>query len=350
MSRELENRTAWLPQQKAYPMTVSSGPVPEPKGTEVLVRVRAVAINPCDWAVQILGLVVKAERYPYINGVDVAGEIVSVGPENTRFNIGDRVTAMATMFFSKGPSYGAFQEYMLGVDPLVAKIPDHVSFKEAAVLPLGLSTAIHQLFTKDGLALDYPRVGTPVNSKGKVVIVWGGSSSVGANAIQTAKAAGYTVAATASKKNFGLMEEIGVDYIFDYNSDNVVEEIVATLKNREPLAGIFDAIILESTIRACADIASKLEGNKHVGTVLAPGMPLPTGTPEGVKLSLNELSFIESEVGRAIWVDWLSDALADGSMKCKPNPELVGRGLEKIQDAVDLMGKGVSAKKLAVEL
>ena len=51
-----------------------------------------------------------------------------------------------------------------------------------------------------------------------------------------------------------------------------------------------------------------------------------------------------------MWKDWLSPALAKGLMKCKPDPEVVGQGLEKIQDAIDLIGKGVSSKKLVVEI
>lgn len=51
-----------------------------------------------------------------------------------------------------------------------------------------------------------------------------------------------------------------------------------------------------------------------------------------------------------VWVDWLPAALEKGLMKCKPDPEVVGQGLEKIQDAVDVIGAGVSAKKIVVEL
>ncbi len=61
-------------------------------------------------------------------------------------------------------------------------------------------------------------------------------------------------------------------------------------------------------------------------------------------------SLKNDDVGPAVLGDWLSVALANGSMKCKPDPEVVGRGLEALQVAVDLMEKGVSAKKLVVEI
>lgn len=58
----------------------------------------------------------------------------------------------------------------------------------------------------------------------------------------------------------------------------------------------------------------------------------------------------DNEVGVALWDKWLSTALKSGQMKCKPDAEVVGRGLEKIQDACDKLKAGISAKKLVVEL
>lgn len=57
-----------------------------------------------------------------------------------------------------------------------------------------------------------------------------------------------------------------------------------------------------------------------------------------------------NEVGPAVWADWLPKALANGTLKCKPDPLVVGKGLEKIQEACDRGMKGVSAAKLVVEL
>lgn len=57
-----------------------------------------------------------------------------------------------------------------------------------------------------------------------------------------------------------------------------------------------------------------------------------------------------NEVGPAIWDQWLTPALANGTMRCKLGPEVVGKGLEHVQAALDLQAKGVSAKELVVEL
>ncbi|KAI0175366.1 chaperonin 10-like protein [Pestalotiopsis sp. NC0098] len=351
MSNGNQNRSAILPHLKAHPMTITTSALPTPVGSEVLIRVRAVAINPADWAVQTLGVVVKPEFYPYVNGCDVSGEVVSVGPTQQRFRVGDRVTALATAFRSGDTRCGAFQEYMIGTEPFMAKIPDHVEFREAAVLPLCLSTSSAMLFSSELMGFNLPRAGVPVNSKAEVVLVWGGSSSIGCNAIQALKAAGYIVAATASESNHTLLRDMGVDYVFDHRSEGVVDSIVKALESAGKLAGVYNAIITEDTTRACAEIASRVDGRKQVGTVLAPGMPTPQDLPEDVRILVDTVGQMnQPELGKSIWAEWLSGALKDGSMKCRPYPEVCGAGLEKIQVAVDAIRNGVSGKKLVVEL
>ncbi|KAL5584293.1 hypothetical protein FOVSG1_013682 [Fusarium oxysporum f. sp. vasinfectum] len=298
-----------------------------------------------------LGIVIKPEFYPYTNGTDVSGEVVSVGPDQVRFKPGDRVVGHA-MAWQKGENkYGAFQDYSIMVEPMVAKIPYRIPFKEAAVLPMGLATSSAMLFSPTLMGLDLPMAGTEMNSKGKVVVVWGGSSSVGSNAIQTAKAAGYIIAATASEHNHGLLREMNVDYVFDYKKDGIAEEIINTLSGIGDLAGVYCAVYSDTAITACATIADRLQGKKCLETILPPGLPVPGTIPDGVQVLINDHVLPGStETGKRIWVDWLPGALEDGTLMCMPHPEVVGKGLEEIQDAVDAIGKGVSGKKLVVEL
>lgn len=86
---------------------------------------------------------------------------------------------------------------------------------------------------------------------GKTVLIWGGSSSVGATAIQLAVASGLDVIATASSSNHAFIRSIGAREVFDYKSPSVIEDIVAILKYSE-LVGIYDAIgnIISSTLLA----------------------------------------------------------------------------------------------------
>ncbi|KAF5668762.1 oxidoreductase [Fusarium denticulatum] len=348
---ETLNRSAVLPHPKAHPMAITSSPVPISTGNEILIRVRAVAINPADHAVQKLGVVIKPEFYPYVSGTDVSGEVVSVGPDQAVFKPGNRVVGHAIAWQKGERKYGAFQDYSIMVEPMVAKIPDRIPYTEAAVLPMGLVTSAAMLFSPTLMGLDLPIAGTERNSNGKVVVVWGGSSSVGSNAIQTLKAAGYIVAATASEHNHGLLREMNVDYVFDYKKDGIVEDIINTLSGVGDLAGVYCAVYSDTAITACATITNRLTGSKCLGTILPPGLPVPGTIPDGVQVLINDHVLLGStDTGKRLWIDWLPGALEDGTMKCMAHPEIVGKVLGEIQGAVDMIGKGVSGKKLVVEL
>ncbi|KAF8178687.1 chaperonin 10-like protein [Mycena galopus ATCC 62051] len=343
------NRAAWLSAPKTS-LEVGPAPMPTPRGTEVVIQVHSVALNPADAIVQKRGLLLQPEHYPFVLGNDIAGIVSAVGPNQTRFKPGDRVTALCRAFARKNPVYGGFQLYSVADEPMLAKLPEHISFNEGCVFGLGLATAAYSLFNNNTLALDLPRPGGNAPN-GKVLLIWGGASSVGACAVQVAKAAGYTIAATSSAKNFGLLREMGAEYTFDYNSGTVVDDIVTALQGKGEMAGIFSAIVAPEVVLQCAVVAGRLEGRKHVATARAPQFPPVPDWPEGIEMSANlSTSIAENEVGRAVWGIWLETALADGSITCKPQCDVVGKGLEGVQGALDLMFKGVSAKKLVVQL
>ena len=93
-----------------------------------------------------------------------------------------------------------------------------------------MSTAACGLFSTDHLALQYPSA-TP-NSTGKTLLVWGGSTSVGSNAIQLAVAAGYEVVTTSSPRNFDYVKELGASQIFAYKSTTVVEDVIEAFEDK----------------------------------------------------------------------------------------------------------------------
>jgi NADPH:quinone reductase-like Zn-dependent oxidoreductase len=119
-------------------------------------------------------------------GSDCAGVVVEVGSNVTRFKVGDHVVGHSLGMEKKynKSSMGAFQLYTMLLASMTSAIPESLEFEKAAVLPLGLSTASCGLFQKDQLALRHPTVGADKPDNKEVLIVWGGSSSVGCNAIQ----------------------------------------------------------------------------------------------------------------------------------------------------------------------
>jgi len=135
------------------------------------------------------------------------------------------------------------------------------------VLPLALSTAAAGLYQKQLLGLPYPT--TEPKSHGKIILVWGGSSSVGTAVIQLAVASGLEVVSTASKRNFALLKELGAKHVLDYHEGTIVDNIVSLLKGSDIVGG-FDAISTAETMKASADIIHRLGGGK-LATVLPAG-------------------------------------------------------------------------------
>lgn len=275
------NKAAWLTSAKARPFEVDDAPMPTPEPHEVVIRVYATAINPVDVAIQEMGII--AEKYPWILGVDAAGEVTQVGSDVTTFEPGDSVLALCDGSDNKKTTNSAFQLYCATNAKGVAKLPRSLSYAQGSVLPLAISTAATALFQKDAHALPYPQLNA--KPSGKVVLVWGAGSSVGSCAIQLVKNAGFEVAATAGSGNQDYCTSLGAKYVFDHTKDSVVDDIVAALKGKD-FAGVFNAIIGEEAMAKCGQIASQLDGNHFVSTVYPPGMQIPDVLPSNVKTSL----------------------------------------------------------------
>lgn len=261
------NTAAWLTEKHGRFVT-GEAPYPTPAADQVIIRNRAVAMNPLEWIIQVEGnLTYGWLRYPTVLGSDTAGEVVEVGSAVTRFRAGDRVLghAVGTDKDTNTGTEGAFQEYTVVLERLTSSIPGTLTFEEAATLPLAVSTASCALFESDWLALQLPT--HEPKSTGQTVLIWGGSTSVGSQAIQLAVAAGYDVITTASPRNFRTLRALGATLVFDYHSPTAERDIIAALSSRT-LAG---AVSFGTTgAPACVRIAGASKGNRFV----AVGTPL----------------------------------------------------------------------------
>jgi NADPH:quinone reductase-like Zn-dependent oxidoreductase len=335
------NTAAWLRAPKAHPFTIDSAPLWTPSESEILIRNHAVAINPVDISIQQRAW--WPLNYPTMLGQDIAGEVAAVGPGVTRFKVSDRVVGHAVGMTSGRNEENAFQSYTILSTNMASHIPEGMPFEKAVVLPLGLSTAACGLFQEDFLNLRFPTE-PKSHRKGEALLVWGGASSVGSNAIQLAVAAGYEVYTTASPKNFEYVKNLGATAVFDYTSATVADDIVTALSGKT-IAGAIDCIGPPATTPT-VDIVLRTSGVKFVSTV-KPGFEAPAGVT--VK-SILGTTLKDNEVGKAIYEDFLPKALEKGSFVPAPEPLFAGKGLESIQGAVDLIAKGVSAKKIVVLL
>jgi NADPH:quinone reductase-like Zn-dependent oxidoreductase len=371
-----DNTAVWL-LPKGAGFEIGPAPYTPPGGNEIVVRNHAIAINPVDWLAPAFGgFVFPWIKPPFVIGSDVAGEVVEIGDGVTRFKVGDRVLGHAV-----GPdkgrnraAEGAFQQYTVLLDFMATPIPEGMSYETAAVLPLGLSTAACGLFEKDFLALDHPSANP--EPTGKTLLIWGGSTSVGSNAIQLATAAGYEVFTTASPKNFDYVKGLGAVAAFDYASPTVVKDLVAALSGKT-LAGAL-AIGLGSS-EACLDVVHACPGTKFVALAstsvsfadvppgpLKPSVLVPLLVRlmiAGVSLALVARlrgvkthfifgsSLIHNEVGPMIYDTFLPSALAEGRYKAAPDPIVVsGEGLAGIFTGLELQRRGVSARKVVVSV
>ena len=368
------NSAIWLT-AKGGGFDLQSAPYTRPRDNEIVVKNGAVAINPYDWIAQYLGDIgLPWMKYPFILGSDVAGQVVEVGSAVSRFKVGDRVLGHAVGLDKdrNTSAEGAFQNYTVLLERLTAPIPESMSYESAAVLPLGISTAASGMFQKNQLALQHPSA--QPEPTGKMFLIWGGSTSVGSNAIQLAAAAGYEVVTTASPQNFEFARRLGAKYVFDYRSETVVHDIIKACKGRH-VAGAL-AIGVGST-DACLDILGACKGTKFIAIASPPvsfeSVPQPRTVSWLVPIlarmvALNvtlvikallrgiKLNFIwgsslkENEVSKLIYADFLPKALADGAYVAAPQALVVGHGLECIPAAVEAQKKGVSARKVVVTL
>jgi NADPH:quinone reductase-like Zn-dependent oxidoreductase len=366
------NQAAWIPAEHE-PLEVKLATYTPPGENEIVVKNGAVAMNPIDWVMQDAGnLMFTWIKYPFIMGSDVAGEVVEVGKGVTRFKVGDRVLGQAVGMDKRSNKFseGAFQEYTVLRTNLASPIPDSMSYESACVLPLGMSTAACGLFMKDFLALPFPTV-SPKHT-GKTLLVWGGSTSVGCNAIQLATAAGFEVITTASPKNHDYLKKLGAVEVFDYRSPTVVKDIITAFENRTTAGAL---AIGDGSFKNCMEVISACKGRKFISqaTVDLPSKGFPktmleflsfglsmgfTTISMGIKSKWNGVSskfiwgsdLMANEVGSAIYEDFLPVALAEGKYIAAPEPQVVGKGLEHIQEALQINKDGVSAKKVVVTL
>ncbi|TPX14595.1 uncharacterized protein E0L32_005287 [Thyridium curvatum] len=328
------------------PFEIKEHPYPEPKDHEVVVRARALALNPADWAQQAFGpAFFLGMTLPCVVGGDVAGDVEQVGAKVEGIRPGDRVAGLST---------AAFQHHVLLPDHMLTPIPDALSYEQASVLPLTLSTAVKALFHPDYLGMRVPAAAGPrAEPTGETVLIWGASTSVGSSAIQLAVAAGYEVITTASPGNFARAKRLGASAVFDYNSPTVKEDLVAAFRGKRtagavPNAGL-DFSVYPAVIDACAVVVASVPGKKFLACTMA--RPNLDELPEGVEGKFVDVLRPDTELAYKIYREYLPAALADGSFVAEPKAQVIGKGLEAIQGGLDqFQSKVLSATKLVVTL
>lgn len=185
-------------------------PKPEPSGSQVLVKVGAVAVNPVDTYVRG-GMIAFELPKPFIVGCDLAGVVEAVGPEVSRFKPGDRVWGTNQGLLGR---QGTFAEYAAVDECWLYPTPERVADREAAAISLVGITAHLGLFRKARI------------QPGESLFVHGGSGGVGSCVVQMATAAGARVMTTAGDdRKAEACRQLGADLVVNYKTDDVDEAI-----------------------------------------------------------------------------------------------------------------------------
>ncbi len=191
-------------------ITYGDLPRPEPSPTEVLVKVKAVAVNPIDTYIRS-GAVPMELPIPYIVGCDLAGVVEAVGPAVNHLMIGDRVWGSNQGMFGR---QGTFAEYATVEEHWLYPTPEGVNDQTAAAGALVGITAWLGLTEKARL------------QPGESLFVHGGTGGVGSMVVQMAKAIGARVMTTAgTDEKVEAARALGADVVVNYKTDNVDEAI-----------------------------------------------------------------------------------------------------------------------------
>lgn len=226
--------------------------IPVPGKGEILIRSKASTVTVADSRLRsknvprgfgfLMSLIFGFKKPKYQSlGTCVAGEVVQAGTNVNSFKVGDRVVGNLGMKLGGHAQYVKIQEQ----EPIV-KIPDQISFEDAAAVVFGGTTAL--IFLRDKLEI----------KKGDRLLVIGAGGSVGSAAVQIGKIYGAQVTAVCSTEKVSLIQDLGADFVIDYKKSNWREQTVK-----------FDLILDTVGGTELSNSRDHLSSNGKIGLVIA---------------------------------------------------------------------------------
>ena len=246
------------------PLEPTTLPIPEPARGEVLVQIKASGLNPLDTKIRAGSAAHARHPLPLVLGIDLAGVVVAVGADVTRFKAGDEVYGMSG---GVGGIQGSLAQYAAVDAQLLAHKPSNLSMREAAALPLAFITSYAGIVDRARL------------QAGQTVLVQGGAGGVGHVSVQLARALGAQVFATASARDQDLVTRFGATPI-DYAARGV-EQYVFELTAGEGFDLVVDTV-------GGATLDASFAAVKHFGHVVS---ALGWGTHALAPLSFREATY-----------------------------------------------------------
>lgn len=182
--------------------------------SQVLVKVKATSINPLDYQVR-RGDYASVFDLPIITGHDISGEIITVGEAVKKWQPGDKV-----YYSPRFGGSGSYAGYHVTDESSLSRMPDNLSYEEAAAIPLTGGTVWEMLVVRAQL------------KKGDTILILGGAGGVGTLAIQVAKSLGAFVYTTGQSILHEKLQNLGADVVIDHHKKNYIEEIQSHTKGK----------------------------------------------------------------------------------------------------------------------
>jgi acryloyl-coenzyme A reductase len=261
------------------PLILEDVPVPQPAVDEVLIRVKACAVDQFDLTIRD-GKFAMANKVPIILGHEIAGVVEAIGAEVTSVSVGDRVTS--TLYLTCGKcrycqtgreticadfkgyigihTPGAYAEYTTVPAVNLVKIPETISFTNGSVLANAIGTPFHALTKRARL------------QPGERIIVTGAGGGVGSHAVQLARMMGaFVMAVDIGEEKLSLAHELGAEVTFDASTGDF-STAAREWTNGEGVDVVLELVgsaTFDSSIKSLARAGRMVIVGSHTGTTLA---------------------------------------------------------------------------------
>lgn len=330
--------TQYLPIDRADALRDIELPAPVASGHDLLVRVKAISVNPVDYKVR--SPKDKVEDPPRVLGWDAAGVVEAVGPEATLFKPGDQVFYAGSI-----TRPGANSELHLVDERIVGRKPANLGFAEAAALPLTALTAWEALFSRLRVARDGA-------DAGKTVLILNGAGGVGSIAIQLAKKiAGLKVIATASRpESIAWVRGLGADEVVDHT-----QPLAPQLKAIGQ-AEVDYLLCFTDVAKYFDEFAAIVKPQGAIAAIVEPKGPLPLGSLMGKSITFAwELMFTRAMFGTPDMIEQhrllneVAAMIEQGELKTTLGQHLGAINAANLRRAHQILESGRTIGKLVLE-
>ncbi|KAJ4410993.1 hypothetical protein N0V82_009097 [Gnomoniopsis sp. IMI 355080] len=331
------------------PFTLATVPKPIPGPGDLVVRTKAVGINPADVKMLYDGAMITS--WPVVLGCESAGIVESVGEAVTEFQAGDEVFGFTTWVMGRVESAAA-QEFVVAPQNMFGRKPARLTMEEAAALPISVTWTAAAAAIVKGLGIPLPGLGNSElygNDFPKSILVIGGSSGCGAHAVQLLRFAlgkSATIVATTSPQHHTSLQAIGASGCVPRARQGDVK----VLKAASPDGAGYDALI---------DCVGAVEGQPQIFEALKEGgrrmfAEIYTGAqikvPGGVNhQSVYSVNIFDADGGEKSMA-YLAALFDEGKLQLPVKIEVVGQGFDAIGKGIEKLRGGVSGTKLVASL